>query len=94
MRVQVDETRHHEQAAGIDGLRAAARQVGADGFDFAAGESDVGDLVAPVCRVEDPTAPQNKFRHLPLRSITDGAYTGANVGKRSARRGWAFPKGA
>jgi hypothetical protein len=56
MGMQVDQPRCDDQAARIDDLGAAPRQVRPDAGDLALGEGDVGDLIAPVCRIDDPAA--------------------------------------
>ena len=63
MSVQVDEPRHDNQAARIDSLDAVAGQVMPDRGNLAIGKGDVGDLVAPVRRIDDPAASEKEIRH-------------------------------
>ena len=63
MGVQVDQAGGDDLAASIDGLGAGARQVAADRGDLAVGKGDVGDLVAPVRRIDDPPAGDDQLRH-------------------------------
>jgi hypothetical protein len=63
MCVQVDEAGHDKLAGGIDDFRAGARQVAADLGDLAVREGDVGDLVAPVRRIDDAPAGEDQSSH-------------------------------
>jgi hypothetical protein len=55
MGVEVNEAGHHDEAARIDDLRALEGEAGADGDDLAGAKPDIGDRVAPVRRIDDPT---------------------------------------
>ena len=57
MGVQVDQAGHDDLAGDIDDLRRRRRgSIAADRGDLAVRESDVGDLVAPVRRIDDAAA--------------------------------------
>src|SRR5882724_7048516 len=63
MSVQIYEPRHDNQAACIDSLDTVARQVRPDRGNLAIGKGNVGDLVAPVRRIDDPAASEKEIRH-------------------------------
>src|SRR5437016_9223005 len=88
--VQVDETRHDDQAARVDDFRPAQRQTGPERRDPAIAKADIGNLVAPVRRIDDPAALEDEIQHRAPR--LGRAYTAWRYGQRSrcARRGRAF----
>src|SRR5712691_8236300 len=63
MGVQVNEAGHDNEAARIDDLLPAQRQTGPDRRDPAVAKADIGDLVAPVCRIDDPAALEDEIQH-------------------------------
>jgi hypothetical protein len=63
MGVQVDKAGDDELARDIGCLGPGARQIAADFRDLAVLESDVGDLIAPVSRIDDAPAGDNQMVH-------------------------------
>jgi hypothetical protein len=61
--VQVDQPGHDQKPTRIDGLGPSARKIGADRFDPAIGESDIGRRVASACGIYDAAAPQDQIGH-------------------------------
>jgi len=85
MSVQIYEPRHDNQAACIDSLDTVARQVRPDRGNLAIGKGNVGDLVAPVRRIDDPAASEKEIRHWPPRLARQAKPTRGWCGAKAAR---------
>jgi hypothetical protein len=92
MGVEVDQPRHDEQPAHIDGLGAADREFAPEPGYLAVAESDIGGLVAPARRVDDAAASEDHIRHpLPLTSSLAQNHDTRVRGRRRERCGCGPP---
>src|SRR5438128_11485693 len=65
MRVEIDQPGHDEEPAGVDNV-AAAGEIMPDRGHLSIAASDVGRLVAPACRIDNPSAADNQICHVTL----------------------------
>jgi hypothetical protein len=64
MRVEVDQPGHDQQPAHIDDLGTAGGEVTPDLSYSSVAEGNVGRLVAPARRVNNPAASEDQIRHM------------------------------
>src|SRR5438128_2511517 len=66
MRVEIDQPGHDEEPAGVDDFGSTTGEVVPGPGYLPIAKSDVGHLVAPACRIDDPSAADNQICHVTL----------------------------
>src|SRR6201997_4630313 len=64
MRVEIDQSRHHEKPARIDGFGPAGGEVAPDPDHFSVAKGNVGSLVAAIRRIDDTATSEDQIHHM------------------------------